>query len=383
MKRIFFLFLLLLLIAACNAPSSPVLEETPAPYSPDTPSPPKINAPAVQSPALVSIRFLNELDGWGVTETQIVRTNDGGVTWYDVTPQGLAEVGYSVELSALDNEDVRVYKPDFSDFPNSGVLYSTSDGGMTWTHRNTPFSGADVRFLDKDNGWALADLGVAAGSNAVAVYQTTDGGALWTQKYTNDPNIENAGNSLPLGGLKSGLVPLNMRTAWVYGVTYAPGAPYLFRTDDGGATWSEVTLPLPPGAETSELGIDRDQMKFVSPNDGFIAMRLTGDIHQLAIYVTTDAGNTWTLTPTLVPGGGSVDFLSAEQMVIYNGQQFYVTRDAARTWTILPPDVKFGDTFAFMDFVHPNSGWVITLDPTSRRSLYRTHDGGATWLPIP
>lgn len=382
MRRISFLLLLLLLITACNVPSTPVTEETPAPYSPDTPLPPTINAPLVESPALVSIHFFNELDGWGVTETQIIRTNDGGITWYDVTPQGLAEAGYSIELFALDHDNIWAHKPDFSNFPNSGVLYYTSDGGMTWTNRTTPFSGADIQFLDANNGWALADLGVAAGSHAVAVYQTTDGGTTWTQKYTNDPNLENADGSLPFGGLKSGLAPLNMQTAWVYGVTYAPGVVYLHRTDDGGASWREATLPLPPGAETSELGIDRDQMKFVSPNDGFIAMRLTGDAYQLAIYVTRDAGNAWTLTPTLIPNGGSMDFLSAEEAVIYNGEQFYVTRDAARTWRILPPDVKFGDTFAVMDFVNPNSGWVVTLDQTNRRSLYRTHDGGATWLPI-
>jgi hypothetical protein len=100
----------------------------------------------------------------------------------------------------------------------------------------TPFSGGDLQFLDPGNGWVLADLGVGAGSNAVAVYQTTDGGGTWSQKYINDPNAADAGDSLPLGGLKAGLAPLNMQTAWVYGVTYAPGSPYLFRTDDGGAT---------------------------------------------------------------------------------------------------------------------------------------------------
>ena len=44
---------------------------------------------------------------------------------------------------------------------------------------NTPFSRGDLRFLDEDNGWMIADLGVGAGSNAVAIYQTTDGGARW------------------------------------------------------------------------------------------------------------------------------------------------------------------------------------------------------------
>jgi photosystem II stability/assembly factor-like uncharacterized protein len=341
-----------------------------------------IDAPLVESPSLISVRFVNSLDGWGVTETQIVRTNDGGITWYNVTSPGLAETGYSAVVEALDNGHVWVHLPDYDNYPHGGTLYRTSDGGLSWTSSSSPFSGADLAFLDANNGWALADLGVATGSNAVSVFQTTDGGGTWTQKYTNDPNLADSGDSLPLGGLKAGIAPVNMQTAFVYGVIYAPGAPYLFRTDDGGATWSEVSVPLPPGAENFELGIDRGQMKFVSPTDGFIAMRLTGETYQLAVYVTQDAGNTWALTPTLLPQGGSADFLSAEEAVIYNGEQFYVTRDAGRTWGIIPPDVKFGDIFAGLDFVDPLTGWVVTMDQTGQRGVYRTGDGGATWFPV-
>ena len=394
MKRLlYFLFLLSLLLNACTTtsttePSSSVTQpadETPtlAPYPDDTPLPPQINAPIVDSPALISIQFINSQGGWGVTETQIVRTNDGGVTWYNVTPPGLTEVGYNAYAFFLDADHGWVQIPDFANYPNSGTLYRTMDGGLTWISNSDPFSGAGISFLDSNNGWALADLGVGLGSNAVAIYQTTDGGTTWTQKYTNDPNNANAGESLPLGGLKSGIAPVDMQTAFIYGVTYSPAKPYLFRTDDSGATWSEVTLPLPVGIENFELSIDQDQMKFVSPNDGFIAMRLTGDTYQLAVYVTRDAGDTWILTTTPIPGGGSADFLSAEGMVIYNGNQFYVTRDAARTWNIIPPDIVFGDTFAMMDFVDAVTGWVITVDPaTNHRSLYRTSDGGLTWFPI-
>jgi photosystem II stability/assembly factor-like uncharacterized protein len=76
------------------------------------------------------------------------------------------------------------------------------------------------------------------------------------------------------------------------------------------------------------------------------------------------------------------DVLSAEEMIIYNGEQFYVTRDAAKTWATVSPDIVFGDSFVTMDFVNPEAGWVVTLDPSENRSLYRTHDGGRTWLPV-
>jgi photosystem II stability/assembly factor-like uncharacterized protein len=227
----------------------------------------------------------------------------------------------------------------------------------------------------------MAELGIAAGSMGVSVFQTTDGGETWDQKYTNDPNLSGAGDSLPLGGLKNGLTPLNMQTAWVYGLTYAPGAVYFYRTDDAGESWRELNLDLPEGAENTELSVDK--IEIIAPNFGFLTMRVTSDNTNLAVYTSDDSGHTWLLMPTLIPNGGSADFLSATEAVIYNGEQFYVTRDAARTWTIIPPDIKFGETFAGMDFVNALSGWVITLDPTNNgRSLYRTSDGGATWSPV-
>jgi photosystem II stability/assembly factor-like uncharacterized protein len=390
MKRVLsFLFLLSLLLTACNKPVSSAPIQTTQPEIPTpildtpTPAPAEINAPLVDSLAFTSVQFLNERDGWAVTPTQLARTNDGGVTWYNVTPPDVTEFGYNAGLSILDNNNVWLHFPDMNNYPNSGFLYRTTDGGRTWTNSSTPFSEGRTQFLDANNGWALANLGVGAGSNAVAVYQTTDGGATWTQKYINDPNAANAGDTLPLGGLKSGLVALNMQTAWVYGVVYSSGTVYLFRTDDGGANWNTVTLPLPDGAENADLGVDAGHMKFVSPNDGFLVVRFSGNVYQAAVYVTHDAGNTWALTPTFIPNSGSADFLSANEAVIYNGDQFYVTKDAARTWSIIPPDVKFGDTFAGMNFVNLNTGWVITSDPsTDHRTLYRTSDGGATWSPV-
>jgi len=391
MKLRFSLIVCVLILTSCNIsvtsfpsipqqPVEPPTEPPPTPY-PDTPAPPAIAAPLVESPALVEIQFLNELDGWGVTETQIVRTNDGGITWYNVTPPDVTETGSTVETFILDKDHAWVQKPDFNNFPNNGLLYHTADGGLTWIISSTPFSAGDLGFLDANNGWMIADLGVGAGSNAVAVFQTMDGGATWIQTYTNDPNNPDASDSLPLGGIKSDLVPFNMQTAWVGGVIYSPGTVYLYRTDDGGRNWSPVNLVLPDGAENFELGIDEDQMQFASANDGFLALRMSGDSTQTAIYVTNDGGNTWTLTSMLIPNAGASDFISAEEAVIYNGEQFYVTRDAARTWTTVPPDIVFGDSFATMDFVNPNSGWIITV-ASGQHSLYRTQDGGATWLPV-
>ena len=379
-----------LLLAGCNisvtsfptSPQAPVENtEVPPTPVPATPAPPALDAPLVESPVLIDIQFFNELEGWGLTETSVVRTNDGGITWYNVTPPDVEEIGSTVETFILDKDQAWVQKPDFNNFPNNGLLYHTTNGGLNWTISSTPFSGGDLNFVDNNRGWMLADLGVGAGSNAVAVFQTSDAGATWTQTYTNDPNLPDASDSLPLGGLKSDLVPLNMQRAWVGGVTYAPGTVYLYRTDDAGRSWSQVNLKLPGGAENFELGIDRDQMQFVTNTDGFLVVRMSGDSTQTAVYITSDGGDTWTLTPTVIPEAGQSDFLSANEAVIYNGEQFYITRDAARTWATVSPNIVFGDSFVTMDFVDPNSGWIVTA-AEDQRALYRTQDGGANWLPV-
>jgi photosystem II stability/assembly factor-like uncharacterized protein len=386
-------FAFTLMFSGCNVsvtsfPTAPTpveqpVENTeipPTPF-PDTPAPPAIAAPLIDSPALIEIHFFNELDGWGWTESFIVRTNDGGITWYNITPPDVEDMGSGVQTFMLDQSHAWVQKPDFNNFPNNGLLYHTADGGLTWAISSTPFSGGDLNFIDASRGWMLADLGAGAGSNAVAVFQTTDAGTTWAQTYTNDPNLPEAGDSLPLGGTKSDLLPRDMQTAWVGGVTYSPGTVYLYRTDDGGNHWSPVTLELPAEAENFELGIDKGQMQFVSAEDGFLVVRMSGDATQTVVYLTNDGGDTWTLTPTLIPGAGESAFISPEEAIIYNGEQFYVTRDAARTWSTVSPDIVFGDAFAGMDFVNLNAGWIISVTD-EHRSLYRTDDGGVTWSPV-
>ncbi|MFN3492259.1 MAG: hypothetical protein ACK40V_08580, partial [Anaerolineales bacterium] len=57
--------------------------------------PSEASAPLIDSPSLINIEMIDERNGWGVTEKEIVRTDDGGVTWYNVTPPDLTETGYS------------------------------------------------------------------------------------------------------------------------------------------------------------------------------------------------------------------------------------------------------------------------------------------------
>jgi photosystem II stability/assembly factor-like uncharacterized protein len=350
------------------------------PPSDGTPLPDEIDAPLIDSPSIINIEMMDEVYGWGITERRIIRTNDGGVTWYDVTPPGLAQAGYSVFFDFLDMDHGWLQVSDPQNYPFGGTLYITADGGMTWDAVETPFSAGDLEFVDADHGWIMADIGIGAGSMAVSVFQTNNGGRTWSRTFTNDPNLAGADESLPLGGIKVMIRPLDMEQAWIGGVIYSSGSAYLFRTDDAGRTWTGASIVLPEEAHNSEIAVE--QLRFVSPAQGFLALRMTSTNLQTILYRTDDGGETWELLPARLPGGGFLEIPSAQEIIFYSGGRFHVTKDAGETFEIIEPDTTFGDAITDMSFVNASTGWVITTRPINRRTLYKTTDGGATWFAI-
>ena len=397
MKKLFSLLLLLsLLISAC-APTAQTVEEVQVTESTATaeeiqvepqsavapqatPLPDEVNAPLIEAPSIINIEMIDEVYGWAITEENIVRTNDGGVTWYDVTPGNLADAGYLVYPHFFDATHAWIQFPDMNKFPNGGTLYHTADGGNTWESFTTPFSGGALHFFDEQNGWMMADLGVGAGSMAISIFKTSDSGKTWERVYTNDPNIAGAGETLPLGGIKNVILPLDANNAWVGGIVYAPGEMYLFRSKDGGKTWLQINVVLPEQAadgEVSVLGI-----QFVSENKGLLALRITSETPQTILYATEDGGNIWSLLPVTFEGYGVLETPSASEMIFYTDDQFYVTNDAGETIQQITPEIAFGESLTDMSFVNAQTGWVVTTSPANERMLFKTTDSGATWSPL-
>ena len=393
MRLKFALLMLAMAMLACAslgtpqpAPQSATVPETISPtealalQTENTPLSPTIAAPIASSFTVTSLCMLNELDGWGIAENAILRTTDGGSTWYNLSPQGVTEFGYGTASTFLNATQAWVMVADASDPAGSGLLYRTEDGGLTWTVYPVPFGSGKMAFADEANGWMMSALGAGAGSMAIAIYRSEDGGATWKQVYSNDPNAENAGSSLPLGGIKNSLMPLNAQTAWVGGVTYAPDTFYLYKTSDGGQTWTPQTIPVAPGMQDVEIAIDTGPI-FTSSNEGILPIRFSGENYRTGFYATHDGGVNWEFV-SFMPGSGAVDFVSSSEGFFWTGEQFFFTTDGAQTWTSVNPNILFGDTFMGMDFVDTSNGWVWTYDQTGRTGLYKTTDGGATWFPL-
>src|SRR5258708_7596783 len=247
--RLMYLILLsALIVAACGTPNSVQIPVTQGATLPA----PTIAAPLIAVPGLASIQMIDARNGWGITDTTVVRSDDGGVSWHKVGPAAVTSLGFSATSDFLDALHGWFLISDTKN-PAVGMLYWTSDGGVTWTSAVVPFGSGDLHFLDANKGWIMASLGAAAGSMGVAIFQTTDGGKTWTQTYTNVPTDPGAGSSLPLGGLKDGMTAVDMQTAFIGGVTYTPGTIYLYKTPVPGHSLNPISVQVPLGLQPTHF----------------------------------------------------------------------------------------------------------------------------------
>jgi photosystem II stability/assembly factor-like uncharacterized protein len=108
---------------------------------------------------------------------KLFKTNNGGSAWIEVTvPPGQIVYAHFLTVARgwliMKNDDQR------------GVVYYTSNGGITWEQKNdpevTPFYSSKFRFVNDSTGYGLA--------GQFNVYKTTDSGKVW-QPLPRDNNF--------------------------------------------------------------------------------------------------------------------------------------------------------------------------------------------------
>jgi len=373
------------LVAACTS-GSPTPEQVPATDLPvtsslvtETPAAiPTIDLsylPVVAIPSMAGFEMLDAHNGWGVTDTSLLRTVDGGVTWVNITPPGVTSLGYSSSVFFFDPSKgwVVVAAPDYV----NGTLYCTTDGGINWTSGSVPFGGGQFSFIDANTGFVLVGRGVAAGSSAVDVYDTSDGGATWNPVYIMQPGGDNTINSLPFGGQKSGITFLDNQHGWVGGNIPMDGYVYLYASSDGGHTWVKQNVSLPAGYQTSMT--EALPVKFVNGKDGILPVSLLKDSSMLDFFITHDSGLTWSTT-TPVSGNNRYSIISLEDILVWDGGTYlHLTHDGGLSWNTITTNVNVSDTLMKFDFVDALTGWMLTGDANNHHTFYKTVDGGATW----
>lgn len=127
------------------------------------------------------LHFLDDETGWSASTANLAVTKDGANSWEAIPlPE---EVSNIVAISLRSAEAGYLLDLD-------GTLYSTTDGGQNWAAQTLDFEDDDlalmrvgqtsaaIRFLDKEKGVVIMNLGGNFKSAVVAMH-TTDGGQSW------------------------------------------------------------------------------------------------------------------------------------------------------------------------------------------------------------
>ena len=245
----------------------------------------------------------------------------------------------------------------------AALVAAAGQGGWQTSYapaKGPVYSSSDIRVLAGGTGLIVGSVSEAQPTPlSPAIYRTTDGGATWT-----------GGSPIEVYGQLSGVGFSDEQHAWAVGGDYSKDsqAALLLASSDAGKTWTRQTITA-----TSAL----EQVQFVSASAGYV----TGD--DGAVYATTDSGAHWTRT---VVGAKDVmfsglSFVDATHGWVcgpqgnedFYGGRCYATADGGLTWKDVTPDKDIVVTDC--SFVSVTEGWVIGEDST----LFHTTDGGATW----
>ena len=226
------------------------------------------------------------------------KTTDGGNTWAPVTDGKIssASVG-AVGICEADPDVVYIGTGETElrgNIRQGDGLYKTTDAGETWTHIGLKeaqnFSRVRVHPEDCSTAWAVA-LGKHSKANSErGVYKTTDGGETWRLVLNRPGNEWTGAVDLSFAPNNPQLMYASLwearRESW--GMSSGGMGSGLFRSEDGGETWTELTRNkegLPTGV-IGKIGVA------VSPaNNDRVWALIEHD--EGGVFRTDDGGETW------------------------------------------------------------------------------------------
>ncbi|MCX6158610.1 MAG: YCF48-related protein [Ignavibacteriae bacterium] len=263
---------------------------------------------------------------------QNVKTTDGGVNWFRISPPVIDDYGYCSFI----NPDTGVFVGP------PGQLIRTTDGGISWDVIYHQLSGLRrVHFINSN---LLYACGVGGG-----IIRSTNGGLNWFLIYQNftyltaDMHFFDPSNGI--GICANGMIT---------------------KTSNGGINWIPSYVMLPVQFGDSSLY----DLTFINQNTGFAC-------GNNGIFIkTTNAGVNWTYY-----SNGNLNTLQGVYFV--NENTGYTVGSAGRinkttnggiNWTLQ----NSGTNTPLLDveFINENIGWICGFNGT----ILKTTNGGSTWI---
>ncbi|MGQ0837569.1 proprotein convertase P-domain-containing protein [Actinokineospora sp.] len=307
------------------------------------------------------------------------KSTDGGASfsysWGPTLPQGVGAVAVAANGTIyVGTGEGNPGSASYS-FPGNGV-YKSTDGAATW--QSVGLTGTDRIgriSIDPTNSNRL--FVAAAGKlyqpgGARGLYRTEDGGSTWTQVL--------AGANQTTGAIDVSLSPGNPNTVYTAmwdhtrtpaGRVYGGTGSGIHKSTDGGATWTRLAGGLP--AVSSNLGRMGVAVAKSDPNRLYaIAANTSGDF--LGFWTSTNAGSTWTAIT-------STSALSSSQSTFgwWFGRIFVDPVAAQHIWVpgvpMLESSNAGGSWTSNSSSFHVDQH-AVAFDPSVANKVYFGNDGG-------
>ena len=312
----------------------------------------------------------------GMASGGVFKSMNGGINW---TPIFDDEAVLTIGDIALDPDDpntiyVGTGEANSSSFSWFGEgLYKSTDGGASWSYiglEETRYIGrVIVDPKDSDRIW-VAGMGSLFGTDSNrGVYRTLDAGATWEKVLA----LTDSTSAVDLA-----IHPTHTDTIYaamwerVRGLTYRrSGGPSsgIYRSYDGGDSWTELTNGLPSGADVGRIGLAIAE----SNPDVVYAFYCDDPGYFMGVYKSTNGGDTWTQTNDSDLSGLTSSF------GWYFGQIRVDPSDHTRAFVMGVPFYRTENG----GFSWQEVGWdnhvdhhAMAFDPFTPSRVYEGNDGG-------
>lgn len=333
--------------------------------------------------AVAGVRGQRSVHWQGATGGGVWKTTDAGATWEPVSDK-FFRTG-SVGAVAVAESDPNVVWAGMGEAPIRGNVshgdgvWRSTDAGRTWKHlgleATRQIAALRVHPKDPDTAWVAAQGKLWGPSEERGVYRTRDGGKTWTRVLFVD--AATGASDLALDPTNPRILYAGtwqvMRRPWEL-VSGGPGSG-LWRSDDGGDTWTRLTKGLPEGT-WGKVGVAASGAK---PGRVFAMV----ESEKGGLFRSEDWGESWTKVNeendlrqrAWYYTGVYADPKAADTVWVSN-VQLWRSLDGGKSFTSVP--TPHGDHHDL---------WIDPDDPShvlvgDDGGAYLTYDAGKTWSSI-